>query len=274
MGVWPARQGRASVPRVLLLLPPSEAKNAPPRDGPPVDLGGLSFPALAATRARVLTALVETSARPDALRRLMVGGSLADEVERNTRLASLPARPVLDVYAGPLFEALGASTLSAAAQRRAADDVVVVSALWGAVRPTDRIPAYRLNVCAHLVGMPALEPLWREVLGPVLAEAAGPQGVVVDLRASSYQAVGMPRGLGDRTVTLRVLRDADERRTAGPHVGKVTRGAVARHLLERDADPRTAEDLAEVLSERWSARVDAAPRAGKPWTVEVVAAAG
>lgn len=259
---------------MLLVLPPSEAKSAPPGEGTPVDLSALSFPALAATRSRVLAALVETSGQPDALRRLMVGRSLAGEVERNTRLPSLPARPVLEVYAGPLFEALGAATLSPAGQRRAAEDVVVVSALWGALRPVDRIPAYRLNVCSHLVGLPGLEGLWREVLSPVLAEAAGPEGVIVDLRATSYQAVGRPTGLADRTVTLRVLPDVGAERAAGPQVSKRTRGAVVRHLVESDAALRTPEELVEVLTERWPARLSAAPRGGRPWTVDVVAAAG
>jgi len=149
---------------VLIVVPPSESKNPPPRRGKPVDLERLSFPRLTALRARVLDALVTTSARTDALARLDVGASLCDEVERNTRLRRLPARPALEVYNGVLYDALDASSLSPAAKRRAASRVVIVSGLWGAVRPTDRIPAYRCTICATLVGVDALEPAWRAVL--------------------------------------------------------------------------------------------------------------
>lgn len=255
---------------MLLLLPPSESKKAPPRRGKPVDLEALSFPTLTATRARILDALIETSARPDALARLLLGASLAQDAERNLHLRTLPARPALEVYDGVLYDALDASTLSTAARRRAATRLVIVSGLWGALRPTDRIPAYRLNICAHLVGMPALEPTWREVLGPVLAEAAGPRGLVVDCRSSSYTAAGMPQGIGDRTVAVRVLRDTDGRRSVVSHMAKHTRGEVARHLLETGADPRTPRGLAEALADRWDVELTPPVRDGKAWTVEVV----
>lgn len=259
---------------MLIVLPPSESKRPPGRRGAPVDLAGLSFPELTPTRERVLDALVATSASPDALARLMVGPSVAPEVVRNTRIRDLPARPALEVYSGVLYDALSAGTLGAAARRRAARGVVVVSGLWGAVRPTDRIPPYRLNVCGRLIGMPALEPLWREVLPPALVAAAGPRGVVVDCRSSTYVAMGMPRALADRTVAIRVLRDEDGRRSAVSHMAKHTRGLVARHLLEAAADPRTPEGLAEAVADRWPVELTPPVRVGAPWTLAVVVAAG
>ena len=255
---------------MLILLPPSESKNPPPKRGKPVDLDALSFPELTTLRARVLDALVATSARPDALARLGVGASVAPEVERNARLGGIPARPALEVYCGVLYDALGAATMSTAAKRRAASRVVVVSALWGAVRPVDRIPSYRLNICAHLVGLGSLEPAWREVLGPVLAEAAGSRGLVVDCRSSSYQAAGMPSGLGDRTVAVRVLRETAGGRSVVSHMAKHTRGEVARHLLESGADPRRPDGLAAALADRWDVELIGPARAGRPWTLEVV----
>jgi uncharacterized protein len=255
---------------VLILLPPSESKNPPPKRGKPVDLDALSFPRLTAMRAQVFAALVATSARPDALARLGVGASIAPEVERNARLGGIPARPALEVYSGVLYDALGAATLSAAAKRRAASRVIVVSALWGAIRPIDRIPAYRLNICAHLAGLGPLEPAWREVLGPVLAEAAGRRGLVVDCRSSSYQAAGMPAGLGDRTVAVRVLRETAGGRSVVSHMAKHTRGEVARHLLESGADPRRPDGLAEALADRWDVELVSPPRPGHPWTLDVV----
>ena len=143
--------------------------------------------------------------------------------------------------------------------------MVVGSALWGLLRLTDRIPSYRLHVCSRLVGMDRLEPTWRTVLPDVLAAAAGPDGLVLDLRSPAYQAIGMPAGLGDRTVTLRVDQASAGRRI-GDVVAKRIRGQAARHLLESAAEPGEPDALADILAERWPVRLEAPARAGKPWT--------
>jgi cytoplasmic iron level regulating protein YaaA (DUF328/UPF0246 family) len=255
---------------VLIVLPPSETKRPPPDRGPAVDLAALSFPQLRATRTRIADALVATSGGLDAFRRLMVGPSLAADVARNTRLFDLPVRPVLEVYSGPLYDGLDASTLSPAARARAVERLVVASSLWGALRPTDEIPSYRLHLCARLVGLDRLEPLWRAVLPPVLADAARAGGVVVDLRSPMYQAIGMPDGLGARTVLLRVSQAGVGGRRIGDVVAKRVRGQAARHLLETGVDPADPGELATILGERWPVDVEAGRRE-RPSTITLFA---
>jgi cytoplasmic iron level regulating protein YaaA (DUF328/UPF0246 family) len=256
---------------VIVLLPPSESKAAPPRRGAGVDLDRLSFPGLTDVRKRVLTALVETSARPDALDLLHVGESLADEVARNLTVETAPTRPAHAVYTGVLYDALGWPTLSASARRRGANRVVITSALWGALRPNDRVPSYRLSMGAGLPGLGPLAQLWRTELSAVLAEAAGARGVLVDCRSGPYAAAAPLTGLlAARTVAVRILREQDGRRSVVSHLAKHTRGEVTRHLLELGTDPRTPAALAEAVGTRWPVELATPARSGSPWVLDVI----
>ncbi|MFP5335772.1 MAG: YaaA family protein [Actinomycetes bacterium] len=233
---------------MLVLLPPSEGKT-PRRRGRPVGLDALSFPALTAARTEVLTALEKASASPDALELLGVGPSLTAEVERNTRLLTTPAVPVAELYSGVLYDALDPATLPTGARRRAASRLVVVSALWGALRPGDRVPPYRLSMDVDLPGVGPLSAFWRAHLPPVLDELTAGR-LVVDCRSSTYAAAWRPAG---GAVAVRVLRERDGRRSVVSHMAKHTRGLVVRHLLQREGrDPRTPEALARAVGEAFT----------------------
>ena len=104
---------------------------------------------------------MEVSAEPDATRRLGVPASLSDVVRRNVALRDAPTATVETVYSGVLYDALGLADLDPASRRRARAWIVVISALWGAVRLGDRIPPYRLNMCGRLPGLAHLTDVWR-----------------------------------------------------------------------------------------------------------------
>jgi hypothetical protein len=252
---------------VLLILPPSETKRPPPEVGAPLDLDRLSFPSLGPMRQRVMDALVATSQQPDALRRLFVGPSLGGEVARNVHLRDVRTREAVETYAGPLYDGLGADSWSPVAAERAARHLVIVSALWGAMRPTDRIPPYRLNVCSRLVGMDRLEPAWRELLPPILSDVAAQRGPVLDLRSRAYQAVGRPSGLDEQTVTLRIRPSPDGPAHIGDVIAKRVRGEAASHLLSSANDPEDPLDVADVLAKRWPIEIDPPARRNRTWTI-------
>ncbi|EYR64915.1 hypothetical protein N866_02085 [Actinotalea ferrariae CF5-4] len=230
---------------MLVLLPPSEGKTAPAQ-GTPVDLPDLTgAAALTTTRRAVLRALVRASKRRDALEVLGVGASLADEVARNVALPEAPAAPARTVYTGVLYGAAGLHDLDDAALERAQRCVRTVSALWGAVAPQDRIPAYRLSMGTDLAGVGPLAAAWRRPLGRAL-DAAARERLVVDCRSAAYAAAWTPPTDGPGVVEVRVLREAEGRRTVVSHWAKHTRGLLTRHLVRREgAEPA---DPAELLA--------------------------
>ena len=258
---------------MLVLLPPSEGKT-PATRGRPLDLETLSFPALTATRERVLDALVAL-ARLDPQRALTVLGLSArqlDEVARDAGLETAPTAAASRVYSGVLYEALDLSSLDAPARRRATRQLVVSSALFGALRVGDRIPAYRLSGDTTLPGLGPVARLWRDPLAPAMAEASG-RGLVVDLRSGTYAAMWRPTGdVAGRTVAVRVLQEMpDGSRKVVSHFNKATKGRLVRRWLQDGADPRDADDLADACEKAGVvAELGPRPRPGAVRGLDVV----
>jgi cytoplasmic iron level regulating protein YaaA (DUF328/UPF0246 family) len=258
---------------VLVLLPPSEGKLAP-RRGKPLDLATLSFPELTATRDRVVDALTRLASRhpAQALDVLGLSPRQTDEVERDAGLESAPTAAASAVYTGVLYEALDLATLDTASRRRAQRMLVVQSALFGALRLGDRIPAYRLSGDVSLPGLGPVAALWRDPLSAAMPAAAA-RGLVVDLRSGTYAALWRPTGdVATRTVSVRVLQELpDGSRKVVSHFNKATKGRLVRHWLETAVDARDADDLAHACeSAGMSAELGDRPRPGSARRLDVV----
>lgn len=200
---------------MLILLPPSEGK-ARPEGGGPVDLAGLVYAAeLGEKRAELIEAF-------------------------DPSLRDAPAALAFEVYTGVLFGRLELSELLVKARRR----VLIASALWGVVRPDDRIPYYKFPPKTRLEGIGAPNAFWRPALAAALPDVEGE--LVVDMRSGAYAAAWKPK----RATLLAVRAFTEERgqRKAVSHMAKAVRGDVARVLLEAKepaSDPEGAAAIAE-----------------------------
>ncbi len=226
---------------MLILLPPSEGKAAPAK-GAPLDLGSLAYAEqLTPKREQLLDALEKLAKGPRnaAVKKLGVSAGQAGEVDVDGALRGAPAAPAAAVYAGVLYDRLGLPDLSAKAQGR----VLIASALWGVVRPGDRIPYYRFSAKARLgrIGPPAA--FWRPALAAALPDEEGE--LILDMRSGAYAAAWKPKRAS--LLAVRAFSVSDGQRKPVSHMAKATRGEVARALLmarKAPADPEAAAALA------------------------------
>ncbi|GAA3173952.1 MULTISPECIES: peroxide stress protein YaaA [Streptomyces] len=261
---------------MLVLLPPSEGKAAG-GEGAPLEVAGLSLPGLGAAREAVLAELIALCSGDEdkARETLGIGVGLRGEVAKNAALRTAGTRPAAEVYTGVLYDALGLTTLDAAARERADRSLLVFSGLWGAVRPGDAIPSYRCSMGVKLPGLGALGVYWREPMARVLPEVAA-SGPVLDLRSAAYATAWKPKGeVAGRTATVRVLQskivDGVEKRSVVSHFNKATKGRMVRDLLTSGADPKGPAELVEALRALgYTVEAEAPARAGRPWAVDVV----
>lgn len=227
---------------MLILLPPSEGKTAPPK-GPPVDLGALAYAdALTESRRKLLAALAGLAELPleRAVSKLAVSKGQAGEVAVDAALSSAPAAPAASIYTGVLYDHLRLPDLPKRAQGR----VLIASALWGVVRPGDRIPYYRLSAKARLDGIGGLAAFWRPALAAALPDKPG--DLIVDMRSGAYAAAWKPRRAN--LVAVRAFSEVGGKRKPVSHMAKAVRGEVARVLLEAKSAPKTAEAAAELAT--------------------------
>lgn len=225
---------------MLILLPPSEGKAAPAA-GDPVDLDALAFAEeLRERRQGLLDALEALAAKPAkrAIEKLAISKGQVGEIEVDAALRSAPAAPTAEVYTGVLYDRLGLPGLSATARKR----VLIASALWGVVRPEDRIPYYRLSAKARLDGIGPIAAWWREALREALPDEEG--SLVVDMRSGAYAAAWKPRRA--TLLAVRAFSEQGDKRKPVSHMAKAVRGEVARALLRTKKAPADAEGAAGV----------------------------
>jgi cytoplasmic iron level regulating protein YaaA (DUF328/UPF0246 family) len=125
--------------------------------------------------------------------------------------------------------------------------LAITSGLFGLLRPADRIPAYRLSGGVSLPGVGPVAGHWRRHLDPAVEEAVH-GGLVVDLRSGTYVPFWRPgKAMASRVVSVRVLHEADGRRSVVSHLNKATKGRLVRELLIDGSAPRTPTRFVELL---------------------------
>ena len=224
---------------LAILLPPSEGK-APGGDLPGWDPGSGRFgAALERPRRRVARALKLAKGGDEKL--LGVGGETLTRAQvANRRLVGAPVLPASERFTGVVWDHLDLATLAPPARTRAADAVVVVSALCGLVALDDPVPDHRLKLSVSLGALGRVATFWRPAISAALNDHLEGR-LVIDLLPTEHAAAWNP---DLQRYDLRRVRLIDRDGRSAGHFAKAAKGRLARALVE-------ADDPEQVLA-RWT----------------------
>lgn len=157
------------------------------------------------------------------------------------------SRPALLAFNGDVYEGLDARSLKGADLGWAQDHLVILSGLYGALRPFDRLQPYRLEMGTSLATARGgnLYAYWGDTVAQYLTErlAADRHPVVINLASQEYFKVARRPALGARVVDC-VFEDWHAGAGAGPDGGqykvisffaKRARGLMARFAIQHRA---------------------------------------
>jgi uncharacterized protein len=259
--------------RVLLLIPPSEAK-VPGGDGPSLVSGAADdtgSDALAVARRRVLVAVASFCRRSPGKARVALKlppGSAAGDLAANIAALTAPTMPALDRFSGVLFAALDMPSLTARQRERAVRSVLVFSGAFGALAGGEPVPVHRVPASATVPRLGGLTTYWKKALAPVMAPLVEDAGLVIDLRSSDYAAMWRPTPAQARQVlTVRVLEERGGSLRAVSWSAKHGKGLLVRELLHSHTSRTPVRSLAQVVAAAERIGYDARPRpavAGSP----------
>lgn len=245
---------------MLILLPPSEGKAD--GTGPKLKPTGLSFASeLGKPRTDLIRAVEALCSGPEARARevLEISVRQKSELVRNARLSKAPTSRAIDIYSGVLYDALGWPSLSPGARKRGERSLIIFSALFGALRPQDFIPAYRLSMDLSLPKIGALSKYWQGPLAKAIKPVAGE--LIIDCRSTTYvSAWGPPQ---KNAWSVKVVLEKGKKRSVVSHMAKQYRGELAAILLSATSNLRDIDDVADLAEKKFGVELTD-PKGKKP----------
>jgi hypothetical protein len=202
------------------------------------------------------------------------GYELEEAIRVNEEIYDAPLMSALDRYSpGVMYAAMDFANLPTGAQRRLLENGVILSGLFGLLRPDDLIPNYQLGMGAELPGIGPVTDYWRPIISPILNESLQDRWVW-DMLPEVHRNAWTDEHTYKARVEVQFEREEDGERV--PITGEdldVQRGQFVNFIVQETAEEM--EDLrewAEEESDELSFDEDASTydENTKTWTVVMV----
>lgn len=146
------------------------------------------------------------------------------------------SKPAALAFNGDVYEGLDAKTLKAAGLAWAQQHLVILSGLYGALRPLDRLQPYRLEMGTALATPRGkdLYAYWGDTVAEYLNQrlAGEKVPVVVNLASVEYARVALRKSLAARVVNCQFEEGKDGGYKVISFFAKRARGMMARYAIE------------------------------------------
>ncbi len=239
------------MPNFTILLPPAEGKQPGGNPFAPDMFDYRSsdtfnyFNELNPERRKLIDALQQTIESAHDLEALfgVKGETLEEALKINAEIYHAPLMSALDRYSpGVMFKSMDFAGLPTGAQRRLLENGIILSGLFGLLRPDDLIPNYRLRMDAVLEGVGKVSRFWKPRISPVLNRTLEGRFVWNLLPGAHQEAWEDDHRYAQMVEVLFMEEKNGERRTLS-HSVKPLRGQLVNYIVRE-----TLEDV-EALAE-------------------------
>lgn len=170
------------------------------------------------------------------------GFELEEFVEVNTEIYDAPLMSALDRYSpGVMYAAMDFANLPTGAQRRLLENGIIISGLFGLLRPDDLIPNYRLDMDAEMPEVGEVAEYWRPHISELLNDSLEGRWVW-DLLPGTERDAWDDEHTYEARVEMKFVREEDgDRMEVTDEDLDVQRGQLVNFVVRE-----TAEDLEEL----------------------------
>ena len=179
-----------------------------------------------------------------------VSSGLAKRIKQQIKdWTNLPtSSAAIDMFSGDIYSGLRAASLSHADRMYAQEHLVILSGLYGALRPLDAVAPYRLEM-AYKLNQKRLHDFW----GDKIAHHLPPTGLIINVSSREYTRVITPYVSADRIITPQFL--TVNQTTGIPSLttvhAKIARGAFARWMITSQTSSRDSLSRFDDLNYRY-----------------------
>jgi len=165
------------------------------------------------------------------------GDALQAAVDADLGIYRSPLMAAVDRYGpGVMYASMDFAGLPTGSQRRLLENGVILSGLFGLLRPDDLIPDYKLRMDTKVEGLGKVSSYWREPLSAALNELLAGHAVW-NLLSGTHEAAWDDAGTYGRMIRVKFYKeDESGERAAVSHGVKELRGALVAHIVNETAD--------------------------------------
>ncbi len=227
------------MPNFAILLAPSESKLAGGNPLAPDMFDYRSsttfnyFHELNSQRRQLIEALqVSLDGSKASLEKIFGTKAAATEaVEINREIFGSPLMSALERYSpGVLYKAMDFSSLPTGAQRRLLENGIIISGLFGLLRPDDLIPDYRIKMDAAIPKLGKVSTFWKKTLSDSLNRTVKGQ-VVWNLLPNSHADAWDDDASYVEMIVVRFVDEKKGKRTAATKGVKALRGKLVNYIV-------------------------------------------